>query len=107
MYNKILSNLQFNSKYLSKLHDFRAKEGKEKRIRGIGFVLVILALLVQIVAFTYTPNSSATASPNDLITGGVTSKQQVVSACTSDYHFVALVYNWYGVSCTDIANSSV
>ena len=75
MLNKILSNLRFNPDYLQLLKEYQVKQSREKFIRGLGFTFIALAFIIQI--FAYTPASSqtnASASANDLITGGVSYK---------------------------------
>jgi uncharacterized repeat protein (TIGR01451 family) len=105
MLNKILSNLHFNPSYLELLKDYQVKQSREKLIRGAGFLFIALAFLVQIIAYTpMSATTEASASGNDLIIGGVTSKQQIVNDCNSDLDFVALVYGSYGISCAEIAS---
>lgn len=103
MFNKILSNLQFDPHYWRELRYFRNREAKTRTLRGVGVVFVILALGIQILAMVNAPSTGAAPSPNDLIPGGVQSKQELVDRCNTNYHYVALIYAWYGVSCADIA----
>lgn len=107
MLNKILSNLHFNPDYLSLLKEYQNKQSREKYIRGFGFLFIALAFLVQVFAYSpLTAQTNASASLNDLIPGGVTSKQQLINDCNSNYHYVALIYGYYGVSCKDITSSN-
>ena len=105
MLNKILSNLKFNTDYLSLLKEYQVKESREKYVRGVGFLFIALAFLVQIVAYTpVSSQTSASGSNNDLIFGGVSSKQQIVDACNQDLNYVAIIYGSYGISCAEIAS---
>jgi len=106
MFNKILENIKYQSDYRHKLASFINSENKERRIRKLGLFIIILAFLIQMIALVNPAKSSAASSPNDLITGGVTSKQQLVDYCNSDYHYVGLIYGWYGVTCANIADAS-
>ncbi len=105
MFNKILENIQYHVLYRDKLKQYRKQLKRENRIRSIGFIIILIAFAVQIIALAVPSKSSAAPSPNDLITGGVSSKQQIVNDCTSDYNYVGLIYGWYGVSCNDIASA--
>jgi uncharacterized repeat protein (TIGR01451 family) len=110
MLNKILSNLHFNPDYLQLLKEYQVKQSREKFIRGLGFLFIALAFITQIIAFTpSSAQTSASASDNDLIYGGVTSKQQIIDDCNTNYHYIQLIYGTYTVSCADIAspNSTV
>jgi len=106
MFSKILENIQFHHIYKQKLHYYIKNEAKESRFRQIGFILITLAFVVQLFALAFPPKSNAAPSPNDLITGGVSSKQQIVDDCNNNNHYVGLIYGWYGVSCKDIAAAS-
>jgi len=105
MLNKILSNLRFNPDYFQLLKEYQAKQSHEKLIRGIGFSFIVLAFVIQIIAYTpASSQSSASASDNDLIPGGVSSQAQIANDCYSNYHFTQLIYGTYGISCAEIAS---
>ena len=106
MFNKILENIQYHVLYRDKLKQYRKQLKRENKLRQIGFIIIILAFGVQLIALAVPSKSSAAPSPNDLITGGVSSKQQLVDNCNSDFHYVGLIYGWYGVTCADIASGN-
>jgi uncharacterized repeat protein (TIGR01451 family) len=108
MLNKILSNLPFNTDYLKVLKEYQVKQAHEKLIRGAGFFFIVAALVVQLVAFApVSSNVSASDSANDILPGGVSSQAEIVSDCASDYHYAAVLYAYYGVTCTAISQGSV
>ena len=107
MLDKILSNLQFDADSRHQLREFIGVIAKERLARGFGVVVIIMALLLQVVAVSTPSKSSAAASPNDLIPGGVSSQQQLVNDCNSDYHYTGLIYGWYGATCQNLAAGTV
>ncbi len=105
MLNKILSNLRFNPDYVRLLKDYQVKESKEKYIRGLGFLFIGLAFIVQLIAFSpSTSQTNASGSNNDLIYGGVASQQQLATDCFNNVNYVQLIYGSYGISCAEIAS---
>jgi uncharacterized repeat protein (TIGR01451 family) len=107
MLNKILENLQFDPRYWKELKYFQQREARNRTLRGLGVVFVVAALGVQAFAFIGAPKGGAAPSPNDVMQGGVTSQQQMVDRCTNNDNYSALVYDWYGVRCSDIAAGQV
>jgi uncharacterized repeat protein (TIGR01451 family) len=107
MLNQILANLQFDSSYRYKLHNFIIKTTKERLVRGLGVIFIVAALLIQILAVIVPTKSGATGSPNDLIVGGFSSQQQLVNDCNANVDLVQITYSYYGVSCTDLQQGSV
>jgi uncharacterized repeat protein (TIGR01451 family) len=107
MFDELLAKIVANADYAAKLTVFQVREARQKMLRGVGFALVALALVVQVAAFVSSPKSQAAASPNDLIPGGVSSLSTLVSRCNSNYHQIKTIYGWYGVSCADIGKGKV
>lgn len=107
MFDKILTNLAFDPSYLPSLKNFQRKESRQRTVRGVGLFFVVLAMLVQVFAFVSAPQSQAAASANDLLPGGVKTKNELVKDCKANKHQVKVIYGWYGVSCADISKGSV
>ena len=104
MFNNILSTLQFSSKSLDELRSYKRKEIRERYIRGVGLFFVIMALVIQVLAVTSSPKTGASPSQNDILPGGVSSQGQIINDCNRNFNDAATLYNWYGVTCNDIAN---
>src|SRR5580698_10631115 len=108
MLNKILLNIQLSSDKdkVGVLERYKRKESKERTIRGLGLFFVVIALVIQVIALTGPAKTSAAASYNDVLYGGVSSKQQIVNDCNDGYNGAVAIYAFYGVSCADIASAS-
>jgi len=102
MLNKLLSNLQFKSSQIKELEIYRRHESRDRYLRGFGAFFIFLALIIQILAMTSSPKSSASASYNDILYGGVSNAQQIFNDCASGYNGAVAIYAFYGVDCSDI-----
>lgn len=107
MFDKILSGIKSGADFKAKLSRFSAATAKEKSIRGFGLVLVLMALSLQVFAAISPNKITASASPNDLIPGGATSKNQLVRDCKANKNKIDKVFNYYSISCADLAKANV
>ncbi len=107
MLDKIISSKMLNPDYTGELKEFARVASKEKLVRSLGLVLIITALLLQVVAVILPSKTSAAASPNDLIPGGVTSKQQLVHDCQVNTNSIDRIFNFYGIDCSDLSSGTV
>jgi hypothetical protein len=104
MINKLISNIPFNPSLVEELSSYSKRLRKERSIRKIGFVMIILSLLVQVMAANIPAEKSLAASDNDIIRGGVTTKKDILNAWDNPATHVADIYGKFGLSRKDIAD---
>lgn len=75
-------------------------------MRGAGMVMVVLALIIQTFAVISPPEATLAESPNDIIRGGFTSKQQFVDQCVNNTQDVKTILDYYGVTCTAVSEKA-
>lgn len=106
MFSKLLSTIAVNPSMLNQFVFYSNRLKKEKSIRAVGLVLMILSLLVQLVAAAVPPEKSFAASANDIISGGVSSKADLVNKCRSNVQNSSTIFARFGISCDRIADAS-
>lgn len=111
MFNKLLANLPFNPSLIHQFAFYGKRLKQESAIRRIGFGFITLAFFVQLFAVLSPPQSTLLASPNnDLIVGGLVSKQTAIDACTKNDEPQApnygIILSNYGISCQNVAAAS-
>lgn len=104
MFNKLLSNLPYNPSAIEDLSFYMRRLKKEKSVRRVGFVLVAMSMLVQIIAASVPPQKSMAASSNDIIRGGVNSRSDILSAWDRSGSDLPAIYGKFGVTRADIAS---
>ena len=95
--NKYVSKLSFNPGSIDQVSFYLRRLHQEQSIRRLGLFFVILSFLVQIVATSLPARQSLAASPNDVISGGVSS----ISDLKSNYYHkqdVKELYNRFGLN---------
>ncbi len=107
MLDKILSRYKSTPGYTARLREFTLSVSKERFIRGLGVLLILVALVLQVFAALAPSQSSAAPSQNDLIPGGVTSKSQLVKDCDKNTNKIDRVLNYYSIKCVDLAKGKV
>lgn len=105
MFKKLLSNLPYNPSLLGQVNFYTGRLRKESFVRGAGMVMVVLALIIQTFAVISPSEASLTGSPNDIIRGGFTSRDQVVMYCLDGSKDVTKIFYYYGLNCEIIANA--
>jgi len=107
MFEKLLATLPFNPSLVQQVSFYGQRMREEQSIRRLGLTFVVLAFLVQFFA-VFSPPQATNADPsNDLISGGISSVTQAVSFCRQDIRAYGTIMAYYGISCDDIAASSV
>ena len=106
MFKKLLSNLPFNPSLIGQVSFYTARMRQENVTRRAGFVLMALTMVLQFFAVVAPPQSTLANSDNDLIVGGITSKEGAVYACQNNVRDYSAIVGYYGISCDDIAQSS-
>ncbi len=105
MFNKVINNLNSHPSSFSQFNFYVNRLKKEKSIRTIGIVFIILSMLVQIFATMIPTERSLAASANDIIAGGVSTKAQLTSICRSNAQIRA-IYARFDISCDHIASGT-
>jgi uncharacterized repeat protein (TIGR01451 family) len=105
MFEKLLSLLPYNPGLSHQMAFYSRRMREEASIRRIGTVFIFLAFLVQFFAVLSPPQPTVAASSNDLINGGISSRAEAVSACRDNTHHYGDVLEYYGISCSDVADA--
>lgn len=106
MFKKLVSSLPFNPSLLSEVSFYAKRLHQEESLRRAGFVFMAMAMIVQVFAFIYPPQSTLANSPSDIVYGA-TSKSQIVSALQNNRDALGRtdiqnIYNYYGVTLADV-----
>jgi uncharacterized repeat protein (TIGR01451 family) len=107
MLDKLLSNLSFNPGLTHQLAFYAKRMKGEAAVRRLGVLFITAALIIQFLAVLAPTQPTLASSDNDLITGGIGSKSQAVTACSNNVRSYGSILNNYGISCNDVANGSV
>lgn len=102
MFDKLVRNLTKKPNTLNQFAFYSSRLKKEKSIRTIGLVFMVLTLLVQIVASAVPAERTFAASNNDIIAGGVATRADLVAKCKSNAQIQA-IYAKFGVACANIS----
>lgn len=106
MYKKLLSNLPFNPSLISNVSFYAKRLHKEEKLRRLGVLSIVLAVLIQMSAVVSPPEPSLAESGNDIIRGGFTSRDQAVNYCRTNTQDFATILNYYRVTCDILASAT-
>jgi uncharacterized repeat protein (TIGR01451 family) len=107
MFKKLVTNLPFNPSLISQVSFYAQRLHREAAVRRAGFVMIALAMMLQMFAVISPPQSSVQASPNtDLINGGFNSKQEAVNHCRNNTQNYKNIMENFGISCADISDAA-
>ena len=106
MFKKLISNLPFNPSIIGQVSFYAKRLHREEALRRSGLVLVVLALLVQVFAVISPAEPTLAESPNDMVRGGFSSREQAVNYCRSNTQDFANVLAHYRVSCEALAKAA-
>lgn len=109
MFKKLVSSLSYNPSLLEDMVFYAKRLHQEESIRRLSFVLVVLAMLLQIFAITSPPESSLANSANDIIYGGST-KQDILTAYDTNKdpagrQDIQAIYSYYGITRQNIVDA--
>ena len=107
MFKKLLSNLAFNPSLIGQVGFYSKRVHAESTVRRSGFIILALAVVLQVFAVVSPAQPTLASSSNDMITGGVTSREQTLSYCYSNTRDYKTILEYYGINCTDLANAPV
>jgi uncharacterized repeat protein (TIGR01451 family)/fimbrial isopeptide formation D2 family protein len=102
MFKKLISNLPFNPSLLDQTNFYLKRLRQETAIRRIGFFLISLSFIVQLLAVMYPAQKSLAASPNDIYSG-ITDKNSLVQAWDNNAHNVRVIYSKFGITRANIS----
>ena len=108
MFKKLLSNLPFNPSLIGQVSFYAKRLHREATIRRAGFIMMTLAMVLQMFAVFSPPQASLQASPNtDLINGGFASKDEAVRHCRNNTQDYKTIMNYFGISCEAISDAEI
>lgn len=105
MFEKLLSSLPTSPGFIHQMSFYSRRMRQETAIRRTGMVFILLAFMVQFVAFISPPQATSAWSNNDLITGGVSGSGDAQRNCDQNNQHYAQILNYYGISCQDVGRS--
>ena len=79
MFKDIVSRVPFSPALVGQLGFYAKRLKKEEAVRRMGLIFTALALVVQSFAVFSPPESANAASNNDMIYGGISSKQELLA----------------------------
>jgi uncharacterized repeat protein (TIGR01451 family) len=106
MFKKLLSNLPFNPSLIGQVSFYAKRLHREEVLRRTGLVLVVLAMLVQVFAVASPAEPTLAESPNDILRGGFTTREQAVNYCRTNTQDFANILAYYKVTCEALATAS-
>lgn len=105
MFNKLLSNLPFNPSLIDQVSFYSKRLRKESGIRRVGLIFVAMTMLIQIFAIVSPTEASNQCSSNDVIRCGFKTRAEAVQRCNENAAGFRTIIEYYGMSCTSIANA--
>lgn len=78
MFRKLITNLSFSPSLIGEVALYAKQLNREERLRRAGVILLLPAMILQILAIVKPPESTNTASPYDLIYGGVETTEDLL-----------------------------
>lgn len=106
MFKKLISNLPFNPSLINQVSFYAKRLHKESYIRKTGFILLVLAMFVQLFAVLSPPQATMASSNNDMINGGFANRDQAVLHCLNSSEDYAKILDYYVITCADLAQAS-
>lgn len=87
MFRKLVSGLPFSPALVGTLGFYARRLKKEEATRRLGLIFTALALVVQSFAVFSPPEHANAASSNDMIYGGISTREEILKAYDSDAKF--------------------
>lgn len=98
--------MPFNPSLINQVSFYANRMKKEAVIRRTASILMAGTMFIQFFAVISPPQPSLAASGNDIIPGGITSKQNAVDWCNTNLE-IRTIFSHFGVTCSAIAKSVV
>lgn len=104
MFRKLVSNVSFSPALVGQLGFYARRLKQEEATRRIGLIFTALALVVQSFVVFTPPEPANAASANDMIYGGIKSRNDVLAAYDRDKKFRD-VMNMAGITRAELAKT--
>lgn len=106
MFRKLVSGLPFSPALVGTLGFYARRLKKEEATRRLGLIFTALALVVQSFAVFAPPEHANAASSNDMVYGGVSSKEELLKAYDTSTSF-RNVMTYAGITRENLANTKL
>lgn len=107
MFKKLLSNLAFNPSLIGLVSFYAKRMHRETAIRRTSTIILSLSLVLQVFAVVSPVQPTLASSSNDMITGGVSTRDQTLAYCNANTRDYKTILAYYGIACKDLANAPV
>lgn len=97
MFRKLVANISFSPSLIGELGFYAKCLKQEESVRGLGLIIAALALAVQCITVLQPPESANTAHTNDLLYGGITSKEDLLTKYNNNEHNTQDIYHSLGI----------
>jgi PKD repeat protein len=104
MFRKIVSQLSLSPSAASQLTFYARRLGQERVTRTFSALAAVLIVGLQFAVLAAPPAPANAASPNDIILGGIVSKDDLLNRYDASTNLQAL-YHYMGISRQDIVNT--
>lgn len=105
MFRKLISDVTFSSSLIGELGKYAQRLKREELLRQISVWLTLGAAIVTTIVFLFPPASSNTAHPNDLLRGGVSSRQELLERYNNNDSDIKSIFTALGISHGDLLDS--
>jgi hypothetical protein len=106
MFKKLVANLPFNPSLISQVTFYTERLQRERAIRSVGFMFIIMTMFVQMFAVVSPPAKSLESSSNHII-NGVQTRDDILRAWDDPSTDVAKIYGLFGATRNDIQSLPV
>lgn len=80
MFRKLVANLSYSPSLVGELSAYDRRLKREVRLRGLGLIVALSAVVVQALVTFAPPESANPASASDLIYGGISTPDEILAA---------------------------
>ena len=106
MFRDIVSRIPFSPALIGNLGFYARRLKKEEAVRRMGLIFTALALVVQSFAVFSPPESANAASENDMIYGGISTRQEILNAYKNNKRF-RNVMDYAGITEQELTSTQV
>lgn len=107
MFRKLVANLPFSPTLVEQVAFYAKRLRKEELTRRTGLIFTVLALIVQGLTVFMPVTSANTSHASDLISGGVTSKDQILTYYDNTSHDYKKIFDYVGITRDELTNATV
>jgi hypothetical protein len=106
MFRKLVANLSFSPALIHQVGFYASRLRKEETTRQLTIIFTVLALVVQSLAVFSPPESANASSEQDLIRGGVSDKNDLLTRYKANESNIKDIYTAAGITQTEIENAT-